>query len=207
MSKYKEPIKNSINLTSYSDLWVKGFHTNYEGEKNEERVFIKCKQIIVTYKHSRMGICNEIINIDSTYTPKRAMQFITSECTQNVVNISTVLATYKVDVNGDIDYSKEIHKSWKETTFPLFSKKGANLIQIDVNLLALLNVGTMWSFNKKWMSESLGYEGDWKKRESHASLFAPDSFIGTCKKGIIDQEQYLSPFRPLLKQNKLELAA
>ena len=64
MSKFKKPIKDSINLTSYSDLWVKGFHTNYEGEKNEERVFIKCKQIIVTYKHSRMGICNEIINID-----------------------------------------------------------------------------------------------------------------------------------------------
>ena len=207
MSKYKEPIKNSINLTSYSDLWVKGFHTNNEGEKNEERVFIKCKQIIVTYKNPRMGVLTEVINIDPIYTPKRAMQFITSECTTNVVNISTVLATYKVDINGDIDYSKEIHKSWKETTFPLFSKKGANLIQIDVNLLALLDVGTMWSFDKKWMSESLGYEGDWKKRDSHACLFAPDSFLRTCKKGILDQEQYLSPFRPSLKQNKLELTA
>jgi len=33
-------------------------------------------------------------------------------------------------------------------------------MQIDVNLLAILNVGDMYSLYNKWMSESLGYQGD-----------------------------------------------
>ena len=126
MSKYKQPIKDSIHLTTYSDLWIKGFHTNYKGEPNEEDVFIKVKQIVVTYKNKNMGICTEIHNIDPTHTPKQVMKTIAYDCTQNVLNISAVLATYKV-VDGVIDFSQEIHKHHKESSFPLFSKKGANI--------------------------------------------------------------------------------
>jgi len=209
MSKYKQPIKDSINLTTYSDLWIKGFHTNYKGEKNEETVFIKVKQIVVTYKNKNMGICTEIQNIDSTHTPKQVMNTIAYDCTKSVMNISAVLATYKV-VDGVVDYSQEIHKSFKESSFPLFSKKGANLMQIDVNLLAVLDIGQMYQLSTKWMSESLGYQGDWKKRKNHADLFAPDSFIASarewCSESPSHTKQYLSPLRPSLKQTELELA-
>ena len=208
MSKFKKPIKDSIHLTTYSDLWIKGFHTNYKGEPNEEDVFIKVKQIVVTYKNKNMGIGIDIENIDPTHTPKQVMKTIAYSCTKNVVNISAVLATYKV-VDGVVDYSQEIHKHHKESSFPLFSKKGANLMQIDVNLLAILDIGQMYQLNNKWMSESLGYEGDWRKRRNHSDLFAPDSYLAKatewCSESPSHTKQYLSPLRPSLKQTELEL--
>ena len=68
----------------------------------------------------------------------------------------------------------------------------------------------MYQLSDKWMSESLGYGGDWKKRTSHACPFAPDSFLSTateyCSESESRTKQYLSPFRPSLKQAELELA-
>jgi len=207
--KIKRPIKDTIHLTTYSDLWIKGFHTNYKGDPEEETVFIKCKQIIVTYKNKNMGICNELINIDPTSSVQQVMATISTECHKSTMNISAVLATYKV-VDGEVDYSQEVHKTWKESTFPLLSRKGAHLMQIDVNLLAVLNIGDMYTLYNKWMSESLGYQGDWKKRKSHACSFAPDSFLKQateyCSESEDRTKQYLSPLRPSLKQGELELA-
>jgi len=204
MSKIKQQIKDSISLTTYSDLWVEGKqHTQSDGKVVE---YVP-KQFIVTYKNKHMGICTEIHNITKGSSPKHIMNAMKYYANKNTVNISTVNATYEV-VNGHVDFSKEINTSHKEHSMPIFSKKGNTLAQIDVNFLAILDIGRMYQLSDKWMSESLGYEGDWKSRKSHACLFAPDSYLKTAKNWADNDkgyECYLSPMRPSLKQGELEL--
>ena len=201
--KFKQPIKDSINLTTYSDLWVEG---KQHKQSDGKMVVYLPKQFIVIFKNKHMGICTEIHNIPEGSSTKYIMNAMKYYAGKNILNISTVNGTYEV-VNGKVDFSKEIDNGHTHS-MPVFSKKGNTLAQIDVNFLAILDIGQMYQLSDKWMSESLGYEGDWKKRTSHACLFAPDSYLKTAKNWADNDkgyEYYLSPLRPSLKQTELEL--
>ena len=121
---------------------------------------------------------------------------------KNTVNISVVIGAYTKD-------GVECERTWKEHTMPVLSKKGTSIVQIDVNALAVINVSTMWQLSEKWMSESFTYGKEWTSpRSTHACAFAPDSYLKTAVNHAYSDgsKQYLSPLRPSLFQQELELA-
>jgi hypothetical protein len=194
---YKEPI-----LTTYSDIWITG--TQHRQASNKRTVVYKPSEMIISYSNKHMGICTDIIKIDVECTPKEIMERLTAYATKNVVNLSVINAEYLV-TDGEVDFSKPLKRS-SSHCMPVFSKKGTNLVQIDVNFLAILNIGNMWDLQEKWMSASFGYGGDWEARKTHADLFAPDSYLRKATHWTYDNHaaQYLSPLRPSLMQLEIE---
>lgn len=201
-----KPFKQPI-LTTYSDLWITGEFskktTSKKNLKDGETVLYRPKQFTVTYKNKHVGVCVDIKSIPLDWSPKEIMQRMSTYAGKNVINISTINASYPV-IDGVADFSKEIRPD-VPYTMPIFSKKGTNLMQIDVNFLAILTISDMYQLQDKWMSDSLSYFGqEWKDRKYHSDLFAPDSLIKRATEWTSENSSapYISPMRPSL--NKLE---
>tara|TARA_R100001377_G_C3153573_1_gene97179 strand:+ start:187 stop:798 length:612 start_codon:yes stop_codon:yes gene_type:complete len=203
MSKIKKPLKDSIILTTYSSLWITGEQHTRNIDGVDTMVTYRPKQFIHTYKNKHMGICTELINLDPFISPQDIMATLVQSMYKHTVNISVVIGAYTED-----DVECESH--WKNHTMPVLSKKGTSIVQIDVNALAVINVSTMWQLSEKWMSESFTYGKEWTSpRSTHADAFAPDSYLKTATTYSNDGTgyiEYLSPLRPSLFQQELELA-
>ena len=194
-------IIDNLTYTTYTDTWIHGdkVHTEYEGQDNERKVIYRPKAMLVVYTNKHMGIVTDIKNIPDDWTPKRMLQEAVYYSGKNTQNISFIWGTYLV--NGLGVRGEEINKD-HISSFPVFSKKGGKLVQIDVNFAALLTVGDLYQLNDKLMHEFLKYNMNPNAKTHDCKIFTDEQC--TTKIWANNDEGY-EPYRSIFRP-QLELA-
>ena len=195
-------IIDNLNYTTYSDTWIHGdkVHTEYEGLDNERKVIYRPKAMLVVYTNKHMGIVTDIKNIPDDWNPKRIMQEAIYYSGKNTQNISFIWGTYHA-FKGKAIRGNEIDKDYV-SSFPVFSKKGGKLVQIDVNFAALLTVGDLYQLNDKLMHEFLKYNMNPNAKTHDCKIFTDEQC--TTKVWANNDEGY-EPYRSVFRP-QLELA-
>ena len=201
-------IIDNLTYTTYTDTWIHGdkVHTEYEGQDNERKVIYRPKAMLVVYTNKHMGIVTDIKNIPDDWTPKRILQEAIYYAGKNTQNISFIWGTYIAGHNKGIEKGKavrgrEINKG-HISSFPVFSKKGGKLVQIDVNFAALLTVGDLYQLNDKLMHEFLKYDMNPNAKTHDCKIFTDEQC--TTKIWANNDEGY-EPYRSVFRP-QLELA-
>ena len=200
-------IIDNLTYTSYSDSWIHDdkIHTENKGQDNERKVIYRPKQMVVVYNNKHMGICTDIKNIPADWNSKRIMQEAIYYAGKNTLNISFIWGTYHAfELNiskrkEGINRGEEIDKDYV-SSFPVFSKKGGKLVQIDVNLAALLTVSDLYQLNDKLMHEFLKYKMNPNAKTHDCKIFTDEQ----CTTKVwadndTGYEPYRSVFRPQLE--------
>ena len=195
-------IIDNLTYTTYSDTWIHGdkVHTEYEGQDNERKVIYRPKAMLIVFKNKHMGIVTDIKNIPDDWNTKRIMQEAIYYAGKNTQNISFIWGTYHAFKGKNIR-GNEIDKG-HISSFPVFSKKGGKLVQIDVNFAALLKVSDLYHFNDKLMHEFLKYDMNPNAKTHDCKIFTDEQC--TTKKWANNDEGY-EPYRSIFRP-QLELA-
>ena len=195
-------IIDNLTYTTYTDTWIHGdkVHTEYEGQDNERKVIYRPKAMLVVYTNKHMGIVTDIKNIPDDWNSKRIMQEAIYYAGKNTQNISFIWGTYLAK-NGACVRGEEINKG-HISSFPVFSKKGGKLVQIDVNFAALLTVGDLYQLNDKLMHEFLKYNMNPNAKTHDCKIFTDEQC--TTKIWANNDEGY-EPYRSVFRP-QLELA-